>query len=526
MTTPACVIDAGTIIEDFNDASEWTVSSSSDIYNVFDSEMTKEPGGRACGVGRKTNTNPAYIQKTINIDLSTLYTPSMSLTYFTGWDDMFNASSSGLSTLAIEFSSTSDFSKSFKYTMPKWSNAGHQRMQIGSTEWVNTGGESWSNTMIRLRVWVLATYIGNMRVFHFDELRGGVVTTPYVSIVMYASYLGQYTHGFPSLTSRGLKGTLFPSTVETGRQNVFPTEPPALPGSSGWDEPRFEWADLVEMYEAGFPVGVLQAFRYDDDHYKQEEQCEQVIIENWQTAIDDLNSHGIEPIPVARTGVGDHRTIPIMKNLGFVACLWGGGAESDVDTPIEDVFQIRTRVIEWPMTLDDAKGLVDDAKAAGRSLVLMFEDIDDTATHYYWGEHEFADLLDYIIAQDIDIVTIPELYTLTTGETFRTPPAVPVNTNLEMFAGDSSPISFNIPRNLSGCSVSWVISEGPGEAPLVVKSPAIINEYTGEVEAAMLLADTALLNGIYYHEAQVTDAFNLVQTLVYGRFKIRPTSTT
>lgn len=522
MTTPACLTSAGTLIEDFDLASEWTTDST--LYNATVTRFTREIGGLSIRTSLKSTATSGYITKTINLDMSNLYTPAMSLDYHSMGNFSISAYSS-TAKITIEFSSTSDFSKSFKYTSPYMENCGFQRIQVGSTEWTNTGGESWSNTMIRMRIGLSTLSAGLMPMIHLDELRGGVVTTPYVSIVMYGTYQGQYDHAFPALTSRGLKATLLPNVPMVGRSPITPSIPPALVGALGWSSAKHDWPELMEMYEAGFPVMIFPHMLYDDVGHSFSEQATEEIIDEVGETIKELRSHGIiDIIPFTKYATYDERTMSILKSIGILGSIFASGRDY-VHTPVYDPYQYQSKDLSGSLTLATATGWIDKIKASGRSLILYVYDIEDSGTGDHWEESDFASLLDYIIAQDIEVKTLDELYTLTTGNAITSNHIDSVETNLEMFSGDKTAINITIPRSLVGCTVSWVIAESPGSAPLITKVPTITNSTLGKVEVDMLWVDTEHLKGTYYHEIQVTDMAGLVQTLVYGRLKIYPTST-
>ncbi len=102
-----------------------------------------------------------------------------------------------------------------------------------------------------------------------------------------------------------------------------------------------------------------------------------------------------------------------------------------------------------------------------------------------------------------------------------------IRQNFEMHQGDDVSVAFSVTDDagavvdLTGTTVVWRMAPSKYSAsPSISKSTAsgitVTDAVGGKFTVAIDAADTAGLGGIYYHEAQVTDAGGKVTTVATG----------
>jgi len=171
------------------------------------------------------------------------------------------------------------------------------------------------------------------------------------------------------------------------------------------------------------------------------------------------------------------------------------------------------------VTLAQAKAQVDEAKAAGQTIIIKVCNIDRSETGIpNWSSSDFAALLDYIQAQGIPTMTLAEWYTFATGVTGPdvtvafSGAELPLSADVEMSAGEAKVLRFSLPGawDLDGSTVAYrlaasergpsLLSKGMGGAGItIVDGPSRIFEVT------LADSDTATLApGRYIHEVVLT----------------------
>lgn len=399
-----CLVNEGTVIEDFHTASEWSVSSS-EAYTPADEFITLSGVG-SVRLASKASTTVARMEKIISLDLSALATSIAKLDVHVR-HDWPTTSSGGLVKVTVEFSSTTDYSKSFKYTSPHYLHGGWVRLTIAPGDWVNTGSESWSNTMVRMRVGFTCNASNSLITAHFDSFHIGWQTTPAVVVVLCDSYLGQYENALGILADYGVQASLRPNLMKLGTNGGTPT---AERGDvSGWTTSHMSAAQLMEMYHAGHEVLIAAKQRDNNDHYTWRNRNDDVAIEDLNIARSELYGYGISPVELASPwGAGTHRIASLAQKLGFAFSFYEAAACEA--TPVVGS-EVHWRGVSTPTSLGDVKGWVDAIEVNGGSLILYFFDIDDDGTYYYWPATSFDALLDYIInAKGIDIMPLSAWY--------------------------------------------------------------------------------------------------------------------
>lgn len=101
--------------------------------------------------------------------------------------------------------------------------------------------------------------------------------------------------------------------------------------------------------------------------------------------------------------------------------------------------------------------------------------------------------------------------------------------NFEMYSGDTKNIIINVtdsdgsPLSLDGATVVWVLKPKvySEEVTVAKRTGDGINTDSNKIKIRLDPDDTESLSGLYYHEAEVTDAKGNVSTVTTGYIKIK-----
>lgn len=300
--------------------------------------------------------------------------------------------------ITLYLSSNASFTSFFSY---QWGVSvlknGWNFLSVGRNSFTNTGSESWSNTMIRSRVRV-DTIASQTSTATFDSLYYGVYARPKVVIMFDDCFTSAYTVGYPYMDAYGMKGSFGVCSSLIDTANYMTTANLQTAYANGWDVINHtanhnnisaytaqQVADEVKpcttyLRSQGFTRnGADNLFIYPQGGYS-------------TTAITELQAEGF----VSARGTINNRQNTI-KGVDAPMLISAGEMRSDT------------------VTLNTAKGWVDDAIANGRTLFIFGHKIVTTpAVFTEWATADFQSLIDYIAgfsrAQALDVVTYSEWY--------------------------------------------------------------------------------------------------------------------
>jgi hypothetical protein len=160
-TNPTGATSEGTLIEDFENISQWAVDSGRGQGTLQADTTHFKQGAQGLNLNG-VNGQFTSATKTVSLDLS-------AADNFIFWAYIDNVSN--LNTTAIYLTSTTDWSKYLIIGIGS-SNyiTGWNRMVINKNDFTTTTGENWSNTMVRLRFRVNVVSGENVSVT-FDDFR-------------------------------------------------------------------------------------------------------------------------------------------------------------------------------------------------------------------------------------------------------------------------------------------------------------------------------------------------------------------
>ena len=160
LPTAPCVIDQGTVIEDFTNLAAWTADSSMNALARHYRCVDQANKGGIVLSQRTTSVAQGFATRTgLSLDLSAMQTIRLDLCLPMVGQALYSGSSARLT---IEFSSTGDFStKKMSSGLSNWPKHGYSRLTVGVGEFTATGGESFANPMVAMRVGLTCSNYGD-----------------------------------------------------------------------------------------------------------------------------------------------------------------------------------------------------------------------------------------------------------------------------------------------------------------------------------------------------------------------------
>lgn len=374
----------GIIIEDFESLTGWTVGAGS---AELDSVHVKH-GTNGIKL-TSTNNVTAYMTKTISINFS-------DKEYITLWFYVWDQSSYTTSTL-LYISSTTNLSANMGYSVPsgfvKVFQNGWNKLVLTKSMFTASGGESWSNLMIRIRVRV-ASPVGGSSSVTFDSLSYGEYKKPQIVISFDDGRKTDYTEAYNYMKSKGLKGTCFVPMANVGADGTYMT-----------------LADLTELYGVGWDIG--------NHSYNHTDLTTLSIVDaetELQDEIDALNSAGFTRASKMLAwpfSAVDDDAITACNNVGI---LCGRTGINYLQPTISDLQLTLRRVsVSNTMSIGDLTAKIDEAISRGVTAIYNFHRILDPATESTEVlPATFQGFIDYVASKRdlglIDVVTISEWY--------------------------------------------------------------------------------------------------------------------
>lgn len=214
-------ISQGTLLEGFEDSTEWSVSGGS-VAN--DTSFVKE-STKSLKLTSGSGTN-CIATKTININLN-----AYGSLYF--W--LYIPTLVGVSSFQIILSNDSSFTNYFSKTFTSTLHEGWNKVLIGRDQWsVGGGSPVWVSNMVRLRVRINAT-ASETPVCYFDSMYYGFQSRPKCIISFDDGWATQYTEGYEYMKKYGFKGSLFLISQRINTTNYMTTAQVQTLFDAGWD---------------------------------------------------------------------------------------------------------------------------------------------------------------------------------------------------------------------------------------------------------------------------------------------------
>lgn len=388
------VTKAGIIFEDFENLADWTGVTNgtlSDDYQNFKTGTKSLKLSHTYGAGTY-----AFATKTI----STQFSDKSECLHLWVYLDI-------AAPILIYLSSTTDFSKYFLYNASITTHQGWNHIAIGREQWSNTGGESWSNTMIRMRIRVQANMSGQTVNASFDSISTDAVGIPKCLVVFDDAKITAYTEGYSYMDVKKIKGTIYTIPKNVGKVDYM------------------SLSQLIEAYNKGWAISNHTYNHVNLTTLATEEDVKKEISQgtDWLT----VNGFSRSALHLAYPFGGYNDTVlnsVKALNLKTARCSVGGSLGKLQATPVDDVHQLTILNLGYTVTIATAKALLDNAIQTGSTVIYLAHNLVNTtpAVDEDWAVSDFRTLIDYISQRKIDSLTIDEWFEGCTNPRYKSLP--------------------------------------------------------------------------------------------------------
>lgn len=330
--------------------------------------------------------------------------------FFSFWFYLHD-SHSAYTSIKFYISSTTDFSKSFNYTIDpgvsgllSWPAEPYMIFRIPLSSMTNTGSESWDNEMIRIRFEVVSA--SGVISASFDDLVGGYKRIPVILFRHDGVYDNLIDNGaFAHYEALGMVGDAYISCRKTYEE----------------DAARLTEAEVQTLYAAGWSINVY-LYGFTSTAYGMGDLTQ--AAQEYQIGMGGIYIREILGCPGGErhftfTGGGtllnNSLTEAALAATQALTAVGPYGALNRQDYfPPGNLYNIAFQIM-GARTLADAKAEIDYTILHGQYLIMNFDELDatgqTTADHIAW--------LDYIYekwaAGEIYPITMNQFYKLTLG---------------------------------------------------------------------------------------------------------------
>lgn len=373
--------DNGVVLEDFETLSQWAVANGVKSSNT--SEFLSGTKSIKLAVNSGVPDSPMTKDVSLNIGGKS---KSMVLRCYCHDDPMTTIQS-----MQVYLSSSTTFAKFLVATFDRYQlGKGWNYLRISNLDWDNIGGESFDNTMVKLRLKV-TPQSGQTPSVSFDEMSMGIVGVPKVMIVADDGWDDVYQEMYNYMKTKGVKGTAY-----------------IVSGSIDVNANCMTTAQLNEMYAAGWAIANHTANHVNLTTLGTQEEVEYQL----KTCSDWLINKGFtrSAYHVAYPNGGYNNTVlAAMKKLGMTT----GRTIHNVTqgTPLvgDDRYLLRAYSLPNTSTLAQVKKFVMSAFRSGSTAIINFHQIvASPSISTEWAISDFRALIDWLIALNVQFVTIDE----------------------------------------------------------------------------------------------------------------------
>ena len=376
------LIKEGTVLEDFSNIDDWLVPTNYggtgtkeivDINGVPFLKLTPATAGGNVGFA-----------KTINLKISELGNMYI---------DVYVYDNTALGECRINFSSVTNITKMMYQSLtPAQLKKGLNRIPLMATDWVSSGGELYSSTMVRLLIRsisgtgkILPVAVSNLRYGHKSK-----------SCICMEFDDGYDTDGYAYMKSKGIKGSF----------SIYPSAINALG--------KMSKTLLDEAYGLGWAIC---NHSMDDTNFTTLTQseiegkllaCTQLLVENGWTR---SSRHVTYP-----SGGYNDTVNAAMIDADMLTGRSGEGYQYMLPG---EMYNLTRKTLSSSITLATAKSWIDYAAKMGIPLIIL--------THQLGGDtgfpvEDFYSLIDYGIVKKIHFLTRDEFYEGLTNPRYRSLP--------------------------------------------------------------------------------------------------------
>ena len=404
----------GTLWDGCESTTGWTASGSTASVSANTAGTNVKQGlGSVNFVVTSFNTTATFTKDLGAVDLSAANN-IIFWARFTGVDN--------ITSIKVQISSLSDFSKNFSYTMTNGSyvyeklRVRWQRFLIGTSQFTNNGADSWTTARYFRITFTLANSTGIT--MSLDGLGYGYsLNKAKVIITFDDGYHNLYTRAYPVMVSNGQKAVYYinPSFVNTG---------------SGEDE-RMTTSELLEIFNSGNDVS-----NHSWSHINADTLSLSAHLTEVSDAHDWLNANGFGKTSKFFSwphGAYNYNSVASLPNtftqnvqpLSFLSrsthifpVVQPAAIMNEQDTYANNSSLLPIYYVLSTTTTTDVQNVIDAAISAKGMVILLFHRIiaDDEAqdTLYKYKISDFTTISNYIKtkvdANTLDVVTMSDYY--------------------------------------------------------------------------------------------------------------------
>ena len=382
-------VNNGLLLEDFENTGNWTVST--DCGGTIATDTVRYRTGTQSIKFTLTN---GYVS--ITKAISTVINPRiMHLWVYihTARDTFYQ--------VEVRLSSAADMSKRF-YAYFNLANLveGWNLLTVHRDNWTCVNGESWSNTMIRLKVAVY-TASGKSLVASLDNLHYNTEKLARCLIQFDDARDSAFSEGYTYMNSRGLAGSVYINSDRIGASGYMTVD------------------NLTTLYNAGWALSNHTSDHSDLSLLTQAEAEAKIAdCTNWLIAhgFPRAAKHFAYPL-----GHYNSSTLAAVDATGMLTARtsWTGS----YSTPVGDLRLTLMKGVWRTTTLAGARAMIDQALKLEMTIALVFHElVASPAIDTQWTITDFRALIDYIVACKIPCATIDEWYEGLTNTRYRSLP--------------------------------------------------------------------------------------------------------
>ena len=372
-----------TLFEDFETSGDWTPGGDAGGSWTIDGTYYKVGSNSAKIVAPSAGGYFAtkVISKKFTDDTFSfwVYIPT-----FTDQTNMFS--------IGIYLSSTTNFSKYMLCNAVGYYHVGWNKILLRKSDFTASGGESWNNTMVRLR------FRGNADdgkcTMYLDNLEIGGISRTKVVISFDDGWDSQYNVGFYYMKQYNLKGTSYLIGELVDTTNYMTLAQVKELKDNGWDICTHGLNNLTTLEDEAACVAEISTNM-------------KFIVNN---GLSYKNSHLHYAYP---NGGYNQNALDALDSLGFLT------ARTIIDrvqgNVMDNPLLLSRQAIINTTTLAAAEAYVDRVIATGGCLILNFHKlVASPSADTEWGIDDFASLVAYIAGKRnsgyLDVVTTPAWY--------------------------------------------------------------------------------------------------------------------
>ncbi len=385
-STHPYISDPGTLLEGFENVNDWAVYGAG--ATAEDDTSFFKQGTQSIKVNAVNGTS-SYITKTVSLDFSTG-------NYFSLWFYLTDITKSDY--IQILMSSTTNFSKYFwkrYYTIGGCILNGWNRVGIYKSDFGNSDGDSWDNTMVRIRFQIKPVAGENLSIY-FDKFDFGQEGQPKVIMTFDDDFVSQIDKAYPIMSSNGQAGVAFTYVNAVGVDGKMTLADLQTLQSAGWDisnhgEAHLHLADVSQ-----------EAMETDiDDGY------------DWLMANGFGNTAKFFAYPY---GLHNNNVITKLKERHVLARGGLYAGHFDIFNFNDLQYRLGCVAVENDVAVATIQSKIDETIQSGNLLILMLHDIvdenADAASKYLTAD--FQIISDYLkTKQDaglLEVITFSDYY--------------------------------------------------------------------------------------------------------------------